>query len=381
MRIAREVRKAVKHNAQDIIQKNNVVAVGSGREEKDGKKTGRDAVVVFVKKKLPIEELKAEDLVPRSFKEGNRDVPTDVIEVGEIRALNREHREEYRPVLPGTSLGHFDITAGTLGLVVLKNGVPFILSNNHVIANTNDADIGDAIYQPGPADGGKAKDTVAELSDFVEISFVGENLVDCALARITLDLDEGDNEPPVDPEPPVEPEPPVDPEPPKEDKKDIIEKLFERIENFFRKLFGRWRKKRKQEAQKVEIKSVRHVDPLAVKGTDFTNQPFNMETPITRQLGTVDVGDYLQKSGRTTGFTEGEVLAIDAVVNVSYDSGVARFEDQLLCSYMSKGGDSGSAVFDENGNLVGLLFAGSATVTICNKIQDVFDALGIDEIA
>lgn len=369
--VSTKTRSAVKRHCDELLTKQNVIGVGAGLEEKDGTKTGREAVIVLVRNKLPISRLSTEDLVPRELDDDGELVPTDVIEVGDIYALPVDHKDEHRPLVPGISCGHHKITAGTLGLIVKKNNIPYILSNNHVIADTNKAEIGDPIWQPAPADGGRSDDVVAELSEFIDISFVGENLVDCAIARITLDMDEADNQPPE-----VPPLPPTPPRPPKkEKKKDFIERIFEWVENFFKRLFGK-KKRTEQVAQQ------RYVDPLAVDGVDFTNKVFNLPITITKKLDVAEVGDKVQKSGRTTGFTEGEVLAVDAVVNVNYGSdGVARFEDQILCTYMSRGGDSGSAVFNENGDLVGLLFAGSATVTILNKIEHVFDALGIEEIA
>jgi hypothetical protein len=44
---------------------------------------------------------------------------------------------------------------------------------------------------------------------------------------------------------------------------------------------------------------------------------------------------------------------------------------------MSQGGDSGSAVLDDNNRLTGLLFAGSESTTIINRIENVFSALGV----
>jgi hypothetical protein len=58
-----------------------------------------------------------------------------------------------------------------------------ILSNNHVLANSNAAVLGDAILQPGPYDGGThPADQVAVLERFRTISFAAgaSNLVDCA---------------------------------------------------------------------------------------------------------------------------------------------------------------------------------------------------------
>ncbi|HHJ53434.1 MAG TPA: hypothetical protein ENJ89_09590, partial [Caldithrix abyssi] len=47
---------------------------------------------------------------------------------------------------------------------------------------------------------------------------------------------------------------------------------------------------------------------------------------------------------------------------------------------MSAGGDSGSAVLNEQNEIVGLLFAGSSRSTIINRIQNVFSLLGVDYI-
>jgi hypothetical protein len=48
-----------------------------------------------------------------------------------------------------------------------------------------------------------------------------------------------------------------------------------------------------------------------------------------------------------------------------------------MAGAMSQGGDSGSAVLADNNHLVGLLFAGSDTTTVINRIQNVFSALGV----
>ena len=86
----------------------------------------------------------------------------------------------------------------------------------------------------------------------------------------------------------------------------------------------------------------------------------------------------IQKSGRTTGLTTGEILQVDVTVNVQYGAGrIAQFTDQLLAGAMSQGGDSGSAVLDEQKRLTGLLFAGSDNTTIINRIENVFAALGV----
>ena len=97
------------------------------------------------------------------------------------------HREHNRPLRIGGSVGHFNITAGTLGGFVTSRGKSdvLILSNNHVLADENRCAIGDAVLQPGPIDGGKkGKDQVAKLHKFVALSRTKPNVMDCATAKL-----------------------------------------------------------------------------------------------------------------------------------------------------------------------------------------------------
>ena len=78
---------------------------------------------VGVTKKVPEGELKKSDVIPLTIES----VFIDVIEVGEIRALS--YTEKYRPAPGGVSIGHYNITAGTLGVIIERNGQRLILSN------------------------------------------------------------------------------------------------------------------------------------------------------------------------------------------------------------------------------------------------------------
>src|SRR5260370_7949119 len=80
----------------------------------------------------------------------------------------------------GYSVGYPAITAGAIGARVRDAlGRAYILSNNHVLVNSNGAAIGDPEYQPGPFDGGTAADQIATLSDFQGIDFArGHNRTD-----------------------------------------------------------------------------------------------------------------------------------------------------------------------------------------------------------
>jgi hypothetical protein len=87
----------------------------------------------------------------------------------------------------------------------------------------------------------------------------------------------------------------------------------------------------------------------------------------------------VMKYGRTTGQTKGRITGINATVNVGYDSGTARFVNQIIIQpgSFSAGGDSGSLIVVQKGadarKPVGLLFAGSPLVTIANPITAVLE--------
>ncbi|OXM53807.1 hypothetical protein CFP71_20755 [Amycolatopsis thailandensis] len=211
-----------------LLDRQNVVGVALGTKWSGGTDTGEKAITVLVDTKLPSELLRDDDLIPATLS----GVPTDVQQVGVLQAgrtvappkvngaspslaeapaappvrqveTPREAVDpltlarRFRPAFGGVSVGHFQITAGTYGTAVYDAaalpGIPprfYILSNNHVLANTNAAAIGDPILQPGPFDGGVIpSDIIARLSRYVPIKFItpGQpvplNFVDAAVAE------------------------------------------------------------------------------------------------------------------------------------------------------------------------------------------------------
>jgi hypothetical protein len=105
-----------------------------------------------------------------------------------------------------------------------------------------------------------------------------------------------------------------------------------------------------------------------------------------KSLGIGDLNMQVQKCGRTTGYTTGTVIDVDATINVTYEvltsTGVIvrtlTFKNQILTTAMSDAGDSGSLVLDMEKNAVGLLFAGSSTVTVANRIEVVLDVMDLE---
>lgn len=325
------IRNILQKAAPDLLARENVIATGVGYKVTDGRRTPTPAIICSVTRKVPSASLSAAALVPRAI-DG---APTDVVETGRIRALQAP-TGRFRPAPGGVSIGHRDITAGTLGCLVRKGGELFILSNNHVLANSNDAQIGDAILQPGPVDGGTvATDHIANLEAFVPIDFqVPEPPSPCGFANAVIG-----------------------------------------VLNAGCLLIGSRTRYRtvsiQQTTNLVDAAIARPIAPADVIDEILGIGPIQGTVPGT-------LGLRVKKSGRTTGLTTGEILQVDVTVNVQYGAGrVAQFTDQLMAGAMSQGGDSGSAVLDEQNRLTGLLFAGSDNTTIINRIEHVFAALGV----
>lgn len=98
------------------------------------------------------------------------------------------------------------------------------------------------------------------------------------------------------------------------------------------------------------------------------------------------VGLSVAKSGRTTGFTTGNISSINTSVNIQYQVGCGTgkkftiaYTNQIVISgsSFSAGGDSGSLIVtnDSSHNPVALLYAGSNTTTIANPIGEVLTKL------
>ena len=171
-----------------IVDSKNVVALGISEKITKRKATGKLALTFYVEKKIPLKKLKADAMIPPTVPEalsGPEAIPTDVIVLGKLRPEVNARRN---PVEPGNSIGHVDITAGTLGAVVARGNTLYILSNSHVLALSGKAKKGDSIIYPGDADGGvMPDDLVAKLAGFKKFITGGDfvNHVDCAIAKPT----------------------------------------------------------------------------------------------------------------------------------------------------------------------------------------------------
>ncbi|GAA1978008.1 hypothetical protein GCM10009718_13120 [Isoptericola halotolerans] len=237
-------------------------------------------------------------------------------------ALAVGETDRVRPLRPGVSIAHVDVTAGTLGgfVVVDPNGpgapdrpdLPggtdalYALSNRHVL----DGDPGDGVLQPGPADGGSdPADRVGTIAAVAPLARGERAGVDAAIALL--------DDPQVDLDYPV----------------------------------GRLT-----------------MTADAVPGDEV--EKIGRTTGHTHgRVSAIEMDDVLVGYGPELG-----VLAFDGQIEVE-STGSGPF---------SRGGDSGSLVYRADGVALGLLFAGSETggeggtgLTYVNPIDVVLDAFGV----
>lgn len=353
-----DIKNIIKRKKRSLLSKENVIGAGQSI------KRGEDAIAVFVQKKVPLHDLKLEDVIPSEIEK----CKTDVIEIGDVYAQDElivspeERKGEWRPCPPGVSIGHYRGVTGTFGCVVFdKEKQKFILSNAHILADDNAASIGDDILQPGLYDQVSINLTpIAKLSKYVPLVFEGEYIA------------------PPSP-PPIEKECPF-----AVFTKKIVKFILKPI-NFFAKLLSSSYRIEIGLSRTVEDNSFDHdfdinlVDCAIGKPLD-DNMIIDkiVDGPIiTGIIENPNIGLYVAKSGRTTGLTYGEVVATNVTMKIYYGNNkTCIFENQIMTTYMSEPGDSGSLVWSGN-KAVGLLFAGSSQITLLNPIKIVLDKLKV----
>jgi len=261
-----------------------------------------------------------------AFLEG---LPVQVEVTGTFTARADPKARFARPVPIGVSIGHTNVAAGTLGSQVYKSVgtghgsvlYRYILSNNHILADSNNAAFNDWIVQPGPLDGGIFPgDQVGQLIPYKQLVWC---TVDTGPDGGCISGSTADN----------------------------------RIDAALATTWPQW--------------------------SDTSTPADGYGTPRQSPVGEA-VGINVMKYGRSTGQTTGQIVAINAIIDVQYTVGRwARFGGQMIITpgTFSNPGDSGSLIVVADGaderRPVGLLFSGSDTHTGANPIDEVLAHYGV----
>jgi hypothetical protein len=234
-----------------------------------------------------------------------------------------------RPLRCGQQIQNFDdddrqgifnqghIIVGSIGCFVKKNSAgPFILSNNHVVAGENRGKKNDRILQSGNVTFDNTE-FVAKLANFVQIQFSPEGASVAAGDVVFNEIDAG----------------------------------------------------------------IARVNAQIATKNAYLPGRSGFKAPA--KIGTASPSNAVSKVGRTTGPTRGTVTSIATIVGpVTYDNKPAWFRNSIEIesadgTLFSDHGDSGSAIVNAKGELVGLLYAGNGSQTYACPIAQVIAALGI----
>ena len=315
----------------ELMKKEGVVEVKEGIKIRDGVDTGEKAIIVGVIEKKPRDELNDEDVVPACVGK----LPTDVVEVGEIFALN-VRTERHRPAPGGVSIGHKAVSAGTFGCVVRRDEEKMMLSNHHVFVGATGR-IGDELLQPGKHDGGTIHDEIGKLEDFEPIEF------ELAPGDCWFSL--------------------------------VVAKVLNKVWEVFRRHHS-FEVVKEGKINLVDAAIGKPSSSVIVKDTILDIGEVYDEVEAYK-------GMHVLFSGRTSGLWRGIVTDTGVAVKVNMGDGQnAIFGDQIEIKPGPQGGDSGSLlvsinVFIERPIAVGLVFAGNNMIGFANRFANVKKALSI----
>jgi hypothetical protein len=217
---------------------------------------------------------------------------------------------------------------GTLGSLVIRGGVQYILSDNHILARSDGATVGDAIIQPGLIDTATCTTagttTVANLSQFSNLQATPSKNVDAAIAQVIAGK--------VDPAGNI-----------------------------------------------IYLGATTDANGVPVAGAPQGG------TGIP--ASSVAIGRPVAKSGRSTGLTCSTIEATNISTSVDYTVNcdgtgtkfTANYSNQIgvIGGDFSGEGDSGSLIVTQDtASPLALLYAGSDTDTVGNPVADVLNFFG-----
>ncbi len=313
---------------EKIRGKKNVVGYSKKlrRRIRDGREVEEEVIRIYVSKKVDAAFLDLKDLIPGEI-DG---IPTDVVEIGEIKALNLHplaHVTRVRPLVAGVSVGNWAITAGTLGWFFKgASGREMLGSNAHVFAENALRSSSEEmrIVQPGRADQSRVPEDIVG-SYYWHQPLAGS---ECVLSQAVAGLMNG------------------------------VSSLLGRRTRF--ELFLAERAKIDfavaeptvdYDLKIYKAEGCEGFVGLGFAGSDQASFFCKAEyiravgwTPIDKVIEAVGVGDEIHKIGRTTEYTSGQVVDDSAYGRVSYGGvNFVEFDDVILTEAMLEGGDSGSA--------------------------------------
>lgn len=317
---ARHIAAVQQRHQMRLIEQANVRGVEIGKKYVGGEETDELCIVVLVSSKLPRDVLAEDDLVPPLLD----DIPTDVKEVGAVRQLAVDLTERLRPAPGGASISRAGAGApiGTLGTACFprREAMP----REYYLLSCNHV---------------LANNNFAQFGDDIVQPASGDG----GTAG------------------------------------DVIGKLSEWVPIQFCVPTGAG----------TFTCAINYVDAaMAACRIGAVNREIHWVGYPRRSApqGVAvppQVGMRVQKTGRTSGFTFGEIVGINVLfgpltITTPVGQRQALFGGQIRTTPMAFPGDSGAIACEVNvGVAIGMVFAGGTQETILNDIVRVEQALGV----
>lgn len=315
---------------ETIKVKKNVIGYSKKLRKriKDGREVEEEVIRIYVSEKIDPVLLDMKNLIPKEIK----GVPTDVVEIGEMKAMNLHplaHVTRVRPLVAGISIGNWAITAGTLGWFFKDGkGREMLGSNAHVFAEDplKPDSSEKRIVQPGRYDQGKVPE------DIVGNYYWHQPLSgsECVLSNALAELLNG------------------------------ASALLGRKTRFELTLvemakidFAVAEPTTDYELKLVTADECEGFIGLGFAGSNQASFFCKAQhirdvgwTPISKTIMPVTMGETIHKIGRTTGYTSGQVIDDSAYGRVDYGGlSYVEFDDVILSTAMLEGGDSGDSAW------------------------------------
>jgi hypothetical protein len=310
-------------NHDYLLDKKNVNLIYLGTKTKKGQPTGERSIVVGVTKKIPLEELDENDVIPKVLNEW---IKTDVVELGEIKPLNIENQEKHRPLIGGISIGPESGGGGTLGCIVNLEGEKYALTNMHVVDYALKGTL-ENVYQPAKLDGGS--EIIGRTEKFSKINY-----------------------------PPKKP-------------RGALKNIYKVIENLLYTVFALFTRKKISRA----IENKTDIALIKLKNQETTNEILGLGN--FKEISNPKIGMSVTTSGRSSGVQKAKIIGLEGRSIIQFPEGRLLFVDQIvIAGSVAKAGDSGSIVLDSSNKVVGAIFAGNPLYSLVNKAEEIQNEFG-----
>ena len=124
----------------------------------------------------------------------------------------------------------------------------------------------------------------------------------------------------------------------------------------------------------IELLNNRNTKNMFTKGFIWSDGLPETDSPSLNGIENPSIHNKVKIYGKSSKLNTSKVISDNAYVRIENNSVEEIFQNQILIENISKDGDSGSVVINDNNNVIGLLFAGDGKhISVANNINHIFN--------